>query len=408
MSARTSPARAPRPTESGARGSASGASALGTNADTASTAGQRHNVDRAERRRARRREAIAWRTRLWEWTSLPRVRNCGRVTHNGIGGPVLRISEDGDGNRVAGLAGLQSCGSPWACPVCSRKIAAQRTDELREVLTAVAAAGGSVHMLTFTMRHRAGQSLVLLWAALSAAWRAVTSGRAVERERARWGVLGMVRVVEATHGEHGWHLHVHALVALDGPASRELVAELAGAMFTRWERALVRKGLAAPIENRGGLDVRPVDLGVGSIDALAEYLAKITVEITGSSAKDGRGGNRSPFAILRDALATGLADDVELWWQWEAASKGRRQIAWSQGFREWAGARAEKSDEEIAAEGNGGDNLVAIDPDDWPAVRGCVAELLDVAETAGPDAVGAWLTVRGWRWRWAALGIVGS
>lgn len=122
----------------------------------------------------------------------------------------------------------------------------------------------------------------------------------------------MVRVVDATHGEHGWHLHVHALVALYTPAARELVGELAGALFGRWERALVRKGLAAPIENRGGPGLRAVDLGAGSIDATAEYLAKITCEITGSSAKQARGGNRSPFAILRDTLATGLAEDCEL------------------------------------------------------------------------------------------------
>ena len=143
-----------------------------------------------------------------------------------------------------------------------------------------------MHLLTFTMRHHAGQALTTLWAALSAAWRSVTSGRAVERERTRWGVLGMVRVIEATHGEHGWHLHVHALVAFDGPVSTDLARELGGAMFGRWERALVRKGLSAPLEDRGGLDVRAVDLGTGSISAVADYLGKITAEVTASYAKE--------------------------------------------------------------------------------------------------------------------------
>lgn len=355
--------------------------------------------EREQRRRDRRREAIAARARLWEWTSLPRLRNCGRVTYTSVGGPVLRISEDEQGRRRAGVAGLQSCGSPWACPVCARKIAGERADELREVLGAVAAVGGSVHMLSFTMRHNAGQPLRMLWKALSAAWRAVTSGRAVARERERFGILGMVRVVEATHGERGWHLHVHALVAFDGPVSRELAAELGGAMFGRWERALVRKGLAAPIEDRGGLDVRPVDLGAGSIDATAEYLSKITVEITGGAMKDGRRGNRSPFAILRDALATGLADDCELWLEWEQASRGRRQIAWSKGFREWAGLQVERTDEEIAAEDKGGTDVLAVDPADWPALRPRLADLLDVAEREGEDAATAWLTVRGIGWQ---------
>lgn len=344
---------------------------------------------------------MAWRRRLWELSSLPRVRDCGRVTHSRIGGPIVRVTGEGPEDRRAGLAGLVSCGSSWSCPVCARKIAAQRSAELRDVLTAVADRGGSVHLLTFTMRHRAGQRLTDLWKALSAAWRSVTSGRAVERERTRWGVLGMVRVIEATHGEHGWHVHVHALVAFDGPMSTDLARELGGEMFGRWERALVRRGLAAPLEDRGGLDVRAVDLGSGSIDAVSDYLGKITAEVTGSAAKEGRRGNRSPFAILRDALATGVADDVELWWEWETASKGRKQIAWSHGFREWAGVGRERTDEEIAEDDMGGEDSITIDPEDWPAVRERVDELLDVAETEGAAAAGAWLTAHGWRWSWA-------
>ncbi|WP_300016877.1 protein rep [Pseudonocardia sp.] len=308
------------------------------------------------------------------------------------------MTTDSEGNRRAGVAGLQSCGSPWACPVCSRKIAGQRSDELREVLAAVADAGGSVHLLTFTTRHRAGQSLAELWNGVSGGWRAVTSGRAVERERAAFGVLGQVRVVEVTHGENGWHVHVHVLVAFDGPLSREMAQELGGAWFGRWERALVRKGLAAPLEDRGGLDVRPVDMGTGSLDAVAEYLSKITCEITGGSAKEGRRGNRSPFAILRDALDTGLADDVELWWEWEQVSRGRRQVAWSKGFREWAGARRELTDEEIAEQDHGGEDVLAVEPESWPALRPHLAELLDVAERDGPAAAAEWLTARriGW------------
>jgi hypothetical protein len=36
------------------------------------------------------------------------------------------------------------------------------------------------------------------------------------------------------------------------------------------------------------------------------------------------------------------------WWEWEKASKGRRQIAWSKWLREWADLGREQTDEEIA------------------------------------------------------------
>jgi hypothetical protein len=60
-----------------------------------------------------------------------------------------------------------------------------------------------------------------------------------------------------------------------------------------------------------------VDMVDAGLDRTADYLAKITSEITSPSTKEGRHGSRAPFAILRDALATGPAEDCELWLTWE-------------------------------------------------------------------------------------------
>lgn len=375
--------------------------ALGKHADSPSATGPPPPATAATEdpdvgRRNRRAEAIEWRRRLWEWTSLPRLRNCGRVSHTGVGGAVLRVSDGSDGRR-AGLAGLQSCGSVWACPVCARRICAERSADLRRVLEAVAAADGSAMLVTFTMRHHAAQRLTALWEALSAAWGAVTSGRAWTSEQERYGVLGWVRTVEATHGAAGWHLHVHALVVFDGPVSLDLASEMAGRMFGRWQRALTRHGLDA-VQDRGGLDVRKVAMTGDSLDRVSEYLAKITSEITSPSTKDGRFGNRAPFAILRDALGTGLAEDVELWWSWEQASHGRRQLTWSRGLREWAGLHAEKTDDEVVAEDQHGADVLVIPAESWPRVRAEVADLLDAVEVGGMDAAITWMDSRGLSW----------
>lgn len=340
---------------------------------------------------------MRWRERLWSWTSLPRLRNCGRVSHTAVGGAVLRVSDTADGRR-AGLAGLQSCGSVWSCPVCARRIGAQRSTEVARVLDAVAGAGGSAALMTFTMRHHRHHRIGDLWSALSAGWGAVTSGRAWTAEQQRYGVLGWVRTVEATHGAAGWHLHVHALVIFDGPVSADMVGEIGGRMFTRWARALGRHGLSA-VQDRGGLDVRMVQMNADSIEAVAGYISKITAEITSPTTKAGRDGNRSPFAILRDALEAGLAEDCERWIEWEQGSHGRRQLTWSRDLRTWAGLHVERTDDEIvAADDLHGQDLMVIPAESWPRVRAEVADLLDAVELGGLDAAVRWMSSRGLAW----------
>jgi hypothetical protein len=141
-----------------------------------------------------------------------------------------------------------------------------------------------------------------------------------------------------------------------------------------------------------------VDMGDASLDRTADYLAKITSEITSPSTKEGRDGNRAPFAILRDALATGLAEDCELWLTWEKVSHNKRQLTWSRGLRDWAGLHVEHTDEEIAQQDMHGEDQLIIPSECWPAVRTELAELLDTAEWGGAAAARRWLESRGLHW----------
>jgi hypothetical protein len=146
------------------------------------------------------------------------------------------------------------------------------------------------------------------------------------------------------------------------------------------------------------MDVRVVDMGDASLDRTADYLAKITSEITSPSTKEGRDGNGAPFAILRDALATGLAEDCELGLTWEKVSYNRRQLTWSRGLREWAGLHVGHTDEEIAQQDMHGDDQLIIPAKSWPAVRAELAGLLDIAESGGAAAARRWLECRGLHW----------
>ena len=168
-------------------------------------------------------------------------------------------------------------------------------------------------------------------------------------------------------------------------------------MFACWARALERRGLSAVAE-RGGLDVRPVRMTADSLDRVADYISKIAYEVTSPSTKDGRFGNRAPFAILRDALDTGLADDCELSLEWEAGSHNRKQLTWSVGLREWARLGREHTDDEIVQQDLHGENVLIIPADVWVALRYRITELLTVAEVGGVEAILQWLNRRGLEW----------
>jgi hypothetical protein len=253
------------------------------------------------------------------------------------------------------------------------------------------------------MRHHAGQSLADCWEALSTAWAAVTSGKQWTTDTEQAGLVGWVRAVEVTHGRNGWHVHVHALLVwrdwLD-QVDAEVIGER---MWQRWTRALRRKGFDS-LRDSGGLDVtmaslRPTADGSG----LHDYFVKLAHEITGGQAKLAKGGGRTPFQLLAEAVE-GLADEVDLWHEWERASQGRRQMVWSTGrrsLRQWAGLGAEQTDEEIAEEELTGADLVLLAPDSWRELRqepDQVCELLEATERAGFDAATSLLDLWGLDW----------
>lgn len=304
---------------------------------------------------------------LWDLSSMSRVRSCGRQGVLPEGATRVRATGAGDARR-AGFAGLATCGSVWACPVCSERILTGRQQDLSAALGAWTNQGGRIGFVTLTMRHRDGQSLRSLWDALSKAWNGVTKGRPWKRASERYGIEGFTRVVETTHGEHGWHVHVHVAVFLRADVTAKDVDDLGCEMFQSWRAALIRNGMDAPIARSGGLDAKLWD-GESSVMAdyftKAEYasdVSKAALELARGDLKQARGGNRTPFQILSDLVSFGLADDVDLWIEWEKGSKGRRQLTWSRGLREKLLATIEKTDEELASEelGSAVDDLVEI------------------------------------------------
>ena len=398
--------RAPGPEAGGqARAAAGPAGAgLGSHAKTAATAGQSFRVkwvsaeqaaaEREEKRIASRAQKAKLRRGLSEITELPRVHKCGRISVIEGGLVYLRHSPSGgqEGGASAGYGGLATCGSVWACPCCSAKVASKRVEELTKLITWNAQRGGSVALLTLTMRHNTGHRLRELRRGLTKAWRHITSSRGWKDAKKLLGMDGYVRAIECTVSEeNGWHLHIHALMLFDGPISQEMVDLLAAEVWERWSTGLAREGLSALQEH--AVDVR---VGNEAVEHLAGYLNKLAFETAGARWKKGRKAGRTPFELLSDALSTGLAADVERWWEWEKDSLGMRQLVWSRGLKDRVGV-ADKDDEELAAEEESGQTIAVLPASTWRAVYGCSEDLLTVTEQAGPEGAFRWLELRGLR-----------
>lgn len=355
------------------------------------------NVSAFDRKRVRyqRREL------LWKVSKLQSVRQCGRVPRSEDSGVTLRCS-----TGIAGYAGLQHCGSVWACPVCAARILVHRALEIGAVLGEAIRQGHPLGFITLTMKHSKSMPLELLWGAGAKGWRRAITGRgwvSVEPMVAGW-----VRVWEVTHGRNGWHVHVHCVMVMELGATAADLDAVAGGMFDRWSRGLVAAGLKAPL--RKGQDWHMVT-GEQAAEQLAEYLAKsvsvmdqLRVVAARESLARGMGlelthtmpgrarddlKTRPVWALLDDLAETG---EIGAWREWEKTSKGRKQVGWSNGLRErFAPSIDEVTDLAIVEEevGTAADDVVRWTGDQWRdfvSVPGLALELLEVAERGGAQA----------------------
>ena len=359
------------------------AGSLENNANKSAPAGQRlaEGIDyRAER----------WAARgvLWTESTIKRCRCCGRVTITPDGS--VQVRADG---RAVGFAGLASCGSVWVCPVCNARVQAVRRIEVGLALAWALVDGGAAFG-AYTLCHHQGERLGDLWPGLNKCWAAVGRDGSVKRVRARLGWCGYVRTVEVTYGANGWHPHIHPLHLFSRPVSAAEVAELHRVEFRAWEAAAGRLGLRTPVSAAQNLHV--VD-GAAAHAEVADYFTKASYTPTAESvgwemtstqtkSRTRAEGSRTPWELLRAVYLEGDAEALDLWHEWETASRGKRAISWSRGLRKLAGLLVEATDEEIAEREIGSRADAGLVITDWTPIRErpqLGAELLAVVGPAG-------------------------
>lgn len=310
----------------------------------------------------------------------------------------------------AGLRGLQTCGSVWACPCCSHKIQQSRASDILEVLRGAKRLDYTTVMITFTAAHKKSDSLVTsidpqtgevsdgVWDAVQSGWKSITQGGAFMAEKTKYGVGRYIRITEVTYGVHGWHVHFHVLFLFPGEKQQAVVNahQFADSAWLRWQQGLRKVGFDA-IKESGGLDIR---VALRAEKALAEYfsrskmdaadiegaydsnIAGLAREAALTASKVGRKTSRTLWQVLDDIDEEKLegSADFAIWREYVNGSKGKRSITYSRGLRAEFGMADELTDSEIAEQDSGDPTIEILTNDQWRDARRDTTGLLKAVE----------------------------
>lgn len=295
---------------------------------------------------------------------------------------VWRSSEHGSTH----YAGLQTCGSVWACPVCAAKVSERRRLDLLDLMEQHKARGGDVLLLTLTNPHTASNDLTILLKAQAKAMSALNGNRSAKALWEDIGCVGTVRALEVTHGHaNGWHPHFHILIFV--PKGLDLL-RLRRRFYVEWAKACRLAKLPIPayrvryVQDGKKRYFYGVDVQDGK--KAGAYVTKglwgLDHEMTKSHIKKASRGRRSPFDLLRSFLYDDDKQAAVLFQEYAAAFKGKRQLQYSNGLKELYQVE-DLSDEELAAiHEDSAELLGKIELEDWRLIlaadlRGEVLEL---------------------------------
>lgn len=335
-------------------------------------------------------------------------RTCGCYRDVASDGVSVYRTIDGSDAR---FANVMTCGSVWACPVCSAKITEKRSKELQKAVTAwVANHGGKVLLMTLTFPHESDMPLAELLDRFAKALTKFKNSRAYKNNfgtmdnPGNYQRIGSVRSLEVTHGQNGWHPHTHDLVFLksdgiltDSNALDELRRE--------WVKQLIKAGLG---DNSKLNDMLQHAFDIQGGDYAAEYVAKYgrepkllegwsaVREVTKSMSKIASGEHATPFMLLSWAQQ---GDDKagSLFCEYARHFDGKRMLSWSPGLKSYLfGTDDEASDEELAQADDvrpEEEMIYRLGVDQWKLVmsRNARYELLLIAAKNGAEGIEAFI-----------------
>jgi hypothetical protein len=340
---------------------------------------------------------------------LPRTSLCNKVPLFGGENPVnVPVYKNTIHEGSAHFGGLLKCGSVWACPVCARKISEGRAAELKLAFGVWQSLGDySQLMVSFTIPHKHFNKLDDLYFRLMKARRLLRQQKVLRKRSLKvfseiskeYNIQGQVTGVEVTNGYHGWHPHTHDVFFVSGKVNDLLISDLQSDLTRAWLYACQRAKIDIPSID----DFIKHSVKISVALTAAEYMSKFgheknsrwdaSTELTKSHFKVSKSeSGLTPWDFLRAIAA--FPEDRNIYYEFGSkfreyvrATKGRRQLFWSKGFKAFLCSQSpefaelvEKTDQDLAEHESENKELVGtLTAEQWKAVikynlRGLVLE----------------------------------
>ncbi|EPA8576720.1 protein rep, partial [Vibrio parahaemolyticus] len=300
-------------------------------------------------------------------------------------------------HQKAFFSGLLMCGSVWACPNCAAKVQERRRIEIATAMDYMYQNGKKAVMVTLTFPHTKKDDLKGLLEAQKEAFKHLRAGKAWQGFKGRTGYDGLIRSLELTYGDNGWHPHTHELWFVDKDADADAMKAF---VLNRWENVCIKAGLLDGTKPNKIKAFRRHSVDVKDNCSTSDYLAKqddsrnwgADREIAKATSKAGKAKGMHPFGFLTKFAETKDSIWAKRWIDYNKAIKGRAQLFWSRGLKDLVGVN-DASDEELAAlTEDEAKEIMSVTPPEWRKIAksGTQALVLDTAEeTSNPDVIRA-------------------
>lgn len=304
----------------------------------------------------------------------------------------VHILHDPDVKR-AYFRNLIICARIWQCPVCAAKITEERRREIQAGMERIVERS---ILITYTLQHSRHDDLKLLLDAILTALDRMKAARAWSGFTETFNWIGSIRALEVTYGANGWHPHFHELAFIEPTLSLADIADLESQLRAMWLHQLQKQGRDASWAN--GLTVQP------TFSDVSEYVSKFghdpiddtwsaAREVAKAPSKQRTKHGKTPLQLLYD-YGHGDNRSGYLFTEYVTCFKGKKQLNWSKGLRQYMNLETEQTDEEAAANVPENAMLLAVLTDDqWRVIlrKDKRGELLEIAANGDVEELWEWL-----------------